>query len=96
VGGRCSALSNYVWPIRVVRPRDGCSKGTANARSTAWPGHATDTANAMDIVSAANAPVPTELNIPAVISFRKEKTDKSQDAAIVKNKLSDATRLGLH
>ncbi len=50
----------------------------------------------MDIVSAANAPVPTELNIPAVISFRKEKTDKSQDAAIVKNKLSDATRLGLH
>lgn len=114
VGGRCSALSNYVWPIRVVRPRDGCSKGTANARSTAWPGHATDTVkarfdalyplddqvarpgNAMDMVSAANAPVPTELNMPAVISFRKEKTYKSRDAGIVRNELLDPTRLGFH
>jgi len=50
----------------------------------------------MDMVSAANAPVPTELNMPAVISFRKEKTYKSQDAAIVKNELLDPTRLGLH
>jgi hypothetical protein len=40
--------------------------------------------------------VPTELNMPAVISFRKEKTYKSQDAAIVKNELLDPTRLGLH
>lgn len=47
MGSRRSALSNYLWSIRVVRPRDGYSrtKGMANARSTVWPGHALDPVN---------------------------------------------------
>lgn len=50
----------------------------------------------MDIANAANAPVPTELSMPVIVSFWKEKTYKSQDAAIIKKGLSDPTRLGLH
>ena len=52
--------------------------------------------NAMDIVSAANAPVPTELNMPAVISFWKEKTYKRETLGIIRNQVLDPTRLGLH
>ncbi len=50
----------------------------------------------MDIVSAANAPVPTELNMPAVISFWKEKTYKRETLGIIRNQVLDPTRLGLH
>lgn len=38
----------------------------------------------MDIGSAANAPVPTELSMPFIVSFWKEKTYRSQDAVIIK------------
>ena len=92
VGGRRSALFNYVWPIRVIRSRDECSKGTANAtvHSVIRP------CNGRRGLMHWTIRHSSLLNLTCQSSYPFGKIYKSKDAAIVKNESSDPTRLGLH